>query len=109
LHGHISAVSCLGANGGLARYRLTIEPWLSFLGHSRDSAVFQDQNVLDIVQSVLTDYQTGGACQGAGKLQPAWRLDVLDASVYPKRSLTTQYQESDLAFIERLLLEEGLF
>jgi type VI secretion system secreted protein VgrG len=51
----------------------------------------------------------GAAYQGAGKLQPAWRLDVLDASVYPKRSLTTQYQESDLAFIERLLLEEGLF
>jgi type VI secretion system secreted protein VgrG len=109
LHGHISAISCVGANGGMARYRLTIEPWLSFLGHGRDSAVFQDQNVLDIVQSVLADYQTGGAYQGAGKLQPAWRLDVLDASVYPKRSLTTQYQESDLAFIERLLLEEGLF
>jgi type VI secretion system secreted protein VgrG len=34
---------------------------------------------------------------------------VLDASVYPKRSLTTQYQESDLAFVERLLAEEGLF
>jgi type VI secretion system secreted protein VgrG len=109
LHGHISAVSCVGANGGMARYRLTIEPWLSFLSHGRDSAVFQDQNVLDIVQSVLADYQTGGAYQGAGKLQPAWRLDVFDASVYPKRSLTTQYQESDLAFIERLLLEEGLF
>jgi type VI secretion system secreted protein VgrG len=109
LHGHISAISCVGSNGGMARYRLTIEPWLSFLGHGRDSAVFQDQSVLDIVQSVLTDYQTGGAWQGAGKLQPAWRLDVFDASVYPKRSLTTQYQESDLAFIERLLLEEGLF
>jgi type VI secretion system secreted protein VgrG len=109
LHGHITVISCVGANGGMARYRLTIEPWLSFLGHGRDSAVFQDQNVLDIVQSVLADYQPGGAYQGAGKLQPDWRLDVLDASVYPQRSLTTQYQESDLAFIERLLLEEGLF
>jgi type VI secretion system secreted protein VgrG len=29
--------------------------------------------------------------------------------VYPVRSLTTQYHESDLQFIERLLLEEGLF
>jgi len=31
------------------------------------------------------------------------------ASVYPRRSLTLQYHESDLAFVSRLLAEEGLF
>ena len=36
-------------------------------------------------------------------------VDVRDRSVYPKRSLATQYQESDLAFVLRLLNEEGLF
>ncbi|NMM10513.1 MAG: type VI secretion system tip protein VgrG [Polaromonas sp.] len=115
-HGHVTAVSCVGANGanggnggigGMARYRLTIEPWLRFLGVGRDSAVFQDMSVLDIVQAIFSDYQS--SYQGNGKLVPAWRLDILDASVYPQRSLTTQYQESDLAFIERLLAEEGLF
>jgi type VI secretion system secreted protein VgrG len=107
LHGHITNVSCIGSNGGMARYRLTVEPWLRFLGKGRDSAVFQDMNVLDIVQSIFNDYQS--SLQGSGKLQPAWRVDVADATVYPKRSLTTQYQESDLQFIERLLKEEGLF
>jgi type VI secretion system secreted protein VgrG len=107
LHGHVTAASCIGSNGGMARYRLVIEPWLSFLGHGRDCAVFQDKTVLDIVQSVLTDYQN--TYQGSGKLAPLWRLDVQDASVYPQRSLTTQYQESDLAFVERLLAQEGLF
>jgi uncharacterized protein involved in type VI secretion and phage assembly len=38
-----------------------------------------------------------GAWQGQGKLAPAWRFDVQDRSRYPVRSLTTQYQESDLA------------
>jgi type VI secretion system secreted protein VgrG len=42
-----------------------------------------------------------------GQLQV--HIDVADPSIYPLRSLTTQYQESDLAFIERLLTEEGLF
>jgi len=107
LHGHVTSVSCIGSNGGMARYRLTIEPWLRFLGVGRDSAVFQDMSVIDIVQAIFTRYQNN--YQGSGKLAPAWRLDVLDASVYPQRSLTTQYQESDLAFVERLLAEEGLF
>jgi Rhs element Vgr protein len=50
-----------------------------------------------------------GAWQGQGMLAPAWRLEIADQSIYPRRILTTQYNESDLAFIERLLHEEGLF
>ena len=80
-HGHVTAVACVGANGGMARYRLTIEPWLRYLGVGRDSAVFQDLSTPDIVQAVLARYQS--RYQGGGKLVPAWRLDLLDASVYP--------------------------
>jgi type VI secretion system secreted protein VgrG len=106
-HGHVTAAVSIGSNGGMARYRLTVEPWLAFLGATRDSATFLDQSTLDIVQSILADYQS--TLQGAGKLAPLWRLDIADAAVYPKRSLTTQYSESDLHFINRLLTEEGLF
>jgi type VI secretion system VgrG family protein len=102
-HGHITGVEANGANGGMARYTLTLEPWSAFLGHNRDSRIFQDQNVFDILDAVF------GAWQGQGKLAPAWRFDVQDRSAYPVRSLTTQYQESDLAFAERLMHEEGLF
>ena len=31
----------MGSNGGLARYRLVIEPWLAFLRQRVDSYVFQ--------------------------------------------------------------------
>ena len=102
-HGYVTAAEQVGANGGFARYRLTIEPWLRFLGLGRDSRVFQDMTVCDIVDAVLRGYDH------QGRLAPAWRFDLQDRDVYPRRSLTTQYQESDLAFIERLLLEEGLF
>jgi Rhs element Vgr protein len=102
-HGHITRVEMSGSNGGFARYTLTIEPWTAFLGHGSDSRVFQDMNVFDILDAVF------GAYQGKGKVAPAWRFDSADQGIYPKRSLTTQYQESDLAFAERLMHEEGLF
>lgn len=30
-HGHVTACELMGGNGGLARYRLVVEPWLAFL------------------------------------------------------------------------------
>ena len=102
-HGHITHASRLGANGGFARYRLVIEPWLAFLGGRRDSFVFQDKTVFEIVDHVFARWQ------GQGRLVPAWRWDIEDPTVFPKRSLTTQYKETDLAFLRRLLVEEGLF
>ena len=101
-HGHVTAAEMTGANGGLARYTLTIEPWTAFLALGRDSRVFQDKTIVDIIDTVFAAYS------GKGRLTPAWRFQV-DRSLYPLRSLTTQYQESDLAFVRRLLSEEGLF
>ncbi len=92
-----------GANGGFARYRLRIEPWLALLRQRRDSFAFQDLSVIDIVDSVFGDYQ------GQGALAPQWRWEVKDREAYAKRSLTIQYRETDFAFVERLLAEEGLF
>lgn len=92
-----------GANGGFARYRLRIEPWLALLRQRRDSYVFQDLSVIDIVDSVFGDYQ------GQGALAPLWRWEVRERDAYAKRSLTIQYRETDFAFVERLLAEEGLF
>ena len=102
-HGYLTAVEMNGANGGMARYTLTLQPWVAFMAHSRDSRVFQDMTVFDILDALF------GAYQGKGTLAPEWRFEVVDRSIYPTRSLTTQYQESDLAFAERLMNEEGLF
>ena len=102
-HGHITAAQISGANGGLARYHLTLQPWSAFLRMGRDSRVFQDMTVFDILDAVFA------AWQGKGRLMPAWRYEIADRRIYPRRSLSTQYQESDLAFVERLMHEEGLF
>jgi type VI secretion system secreted protein VgrG len=102
-HGHVTAFALLGSDGGLARYKLTIEPWLSFLSHREDAWVFQDKTVVEILDEVFADYQA------QGKLAPAWRWELADTSVYARRSLCVQYHESDLAFVQRLMAEEGLF
>lgn len=102
-HGHITQAALLGSDGGLARYRLVIEPWLAFLAERQDSWVFQGQTVPQIIDEVFADYQA------QGKLMPRWRWELADPSVYAQRSLCLQYQESDLAFVQRLLREEGLF
>lgn len=102
-HGHITEVTRLGADGGFARYRLIIEPWLAFLGHNRDHYLFQDKTVIEIIDELLADWK------GHAHLAPVWRWALADTTAYPKRGMTVQYQESDLDFLKRLLAEEGLF
>lgn len=102
-HGHVSAFALLGSDGGLARYKLSIEPWLSFLAHRQDAWVFQGKTVMQIIDEVFADYQA------QGKLEPKWRWDLADDTVYARRSLCVQYHESDLDFVQRLMAEEGLF
>lgn len=101
--GHVTRFALLGSDGGLARYRLVIQPWLAFLAHNQDSWVFQDQTVMEIVDDIFSGWA------GQGVLKPQWRWDLTDPSVYPRRSLSVQYNESDLAYVHRLLREEGLF
>lgn len=102
-HGHVTSVECVGANGGFARYRITIEPWCAFLKPGRDSRMFQDKSVFDILDAVF------GSLRPTGMLAVDWRYDLADRGIYPLRSLTCQYQESDFDFAERLIYDEGLF
>jgi len=52
-HGHVTAIELAGANGGYARYNLTVEPWTAFLARARDSRIFQDMTVFDILDPRL--------------------------------------------------------
>ena len=95
-HGYVHSAAQLGANGGLARYALTIRPWLSALALRRNSRVFHDQSAQQVIEAVFADHQP----------QAHWRFEVSDS--LRERSLCTQYRETDLAFVQRLLASEGL-
>ncbi|HEY8099340.1 MAG TPA: type VI secretion system tip protein TssI/VgrG [Burkholderiaceae bacterium] len=103
IHAHVTAFSLLSSDGGFARYSLKVEPWTAFLNYRFDSYVWQGKTTLDIVSEIFDDYQ------GQGKLAPTYRIAVADTSQYTVRDVCTQFEESDWAFVTRLLAEEGLF
>lgn len=94
-HGLCTAASWLGADGGVARYRLRLEPALALLGLRRDSYIFHDRTVQEIVTELLADYP-----------QVRYSFDV--SQPMARRAICTQYRESDLEFFTRLLAMEGL-
>jgi type VI secretion system secreted protein VgrG len=94
-HGIVVSSLQLGSDGALTRYQLTLAPWMQRLTQRRDSYVFQDKSVLEIIEEVLRDYPYA-----------SYRF-VVKAEL-PQRSVTMQYRESDYDFIVRLLAEEGL-
>ncbi|EEG07220.1 type VI secretion system Vgr family protein [Pseudogulbenkiania ferrooxidans 2002] len=101
--GVVSAVDSLGADGGFAKYALTVEPPFALLRLRRTSRVFQDLSVPDIVRQVFAEHAAANPVFAAVQ-----RLDFALAGELPSRSYCLQYRESDYDFLVRLLHEEGL-
>ncbi len=99
--GLVSEAACVGADGGLARYRLTLSPWTWLLEQGRHSRVWQERGVLDIVASVFADYAPLASWKQGGEVASF----MAQARA---RSYCVQYRESDRDFVSRLLAEEGL-
>lgn len=76
---------------------LVAQPRLFHLEHRTSSRIFQNMTVDAIVKKVLEDAEIPESDQ-------QWQLE----GDYPEREYTTQYRETDLAFIRRLLAEEGI-
>jgi len=83
-----------GADGRMG-YRLRVVPKFWVLGLRRNCRIFQDKTVKQIVTEVLSDH---------GLEEPAWSM------VDPVKPIPycTQFNETDLAFVSRLLEEHGL-
>jgi Rhs element Vgr protein len=99
--GEISEAAILGSDGGFARYRIRISPWLWRLDQVRNCRVWQDKSIIDIVDAVFEAYLPLARWRWSDDTRPFM------AEVLP-RSYCCQYRESDLDFVRRLLAEEGL-
>ncbi|WP_224417169.1 type VI secretion system tip protein TssI/VgrG, partial [Modicisalibacter sp. R2A 31.J] len=98
LHGLVSEAALLGEDGGVSYYQLTLVPWIRMLGLGRDSRIFQNRSVVEVLTEVFDAF-----APAKGRYRFDLRRD------YPARSYCVQYRESDLAFVSRLCEEEGLW
>ena len=97
IHGFIDRLAQGEAGKRLTRYHLCLRPQLSYLAHRTNQRIFQHLTVQDIISRLLEEHGIQG---------DAYRFQ-LNAS-YPERIYCTQYDETDLHFIQRLCEEEGL-
>jgi type VI secretion system secreted protein VgrG len=81
---------------GFSLYRVRVVPKLWLLTRTTDCRIFQDKNVFQIVDQVLSDF---------GVSQKAWKLN----GHYRTRDYCVQYRETAFDFISRLMEEEGIF
>ncbi|NHB93221.1 type VI secretion system tip protein VgrG [Photorhabdus cinerea] len=79
-----------------SRYCLTLHPSLWRAGLRVNSRIFQNQSVTDIIERLLKE-------NGVRHFSCLLRYE------HPEREFCVQYDESDLAFLQRLLADEGIF
>lgn len=98
LYGIITEFSLVSISEDEARYRVKLEPRMALLANHHQSAIFQNKSVIDVVDEVLRNHNFIGI---------DFRFELKET--YPVREFITQWQESDLNFIQRLLADVGLY
>lgn len=98
LYGVITEFSLLSVSKEEARYRIVLQPRLALFANDHFSAIYQNQSVVSVVEEVLRRHGFTGV---------DYRLELNDS--YPAREFITQWQESDLEFIQRLLSDVGIW
>lgn len=98
VHGIVSSFDQIAVGRKFALYELVLTPSLTPLSFIQNNRIFQQMDVAEIVQAVIAQAGFSGDS-----------LRTVLASSYGKRDYCVQYQESDFAFISRLLEEEGIF
>jgi type VI secretion system secreted protein VgrG len=96
IHGRVSRFVQLGSTDGLVSYRADMVPWLWFLSLSTDCRIFQNLSVPEILKKVFDENGF-----------PDYQIKCVKS--YPKREYCVQYRESHLAFVSRLMEDEGIF
>ncbi|MBF1962017.1 type VI secretion system Vgr family protein [Enterobacter hormaechei] len=98
VHGMVTRLEWLSTSKDQSHYRLTLSSRLALLGYTRQCAAFQNQSVPEVVEQVLRQHGLEGP-------DFEFRLE----RSYPPRELITQWRETDLQFIQRILSEVGIY
>ncbi|WP_416262621.1 type VI secretion system Vgr family protein [Gibbsiella quercinecans] len=98
VHGIITRFEWLSTTTDQAHYSVTLSSRLALLAHTRRCAVYQNLSVPELVEQVLREHGLEGA-----------DFEFHLERSYPQRELITQWRETDLQFIQRILAEVGIW
>ncbi|MBD2803820.1 type VI secretion system tip protein VgrG [Xenorhabdus sp. ZM] len=99
VHGVVTDFKRLGGSRDEAQYQIILEPKFALLRNQKRSyRFFLNKSVPEIVEEILREHHFKG-----------WEFEFDLKNTYPKREQINQVNESDRAFIERLLSERGIF
>ena len=94
-HGILAQAQWVGIKGQYNIYNLEVVPWLWLLSRITNCRIFSEKSVPDIIQKVFQD-------QGFTDFR------LILSEDHPVREYCVQYRETDLAFVSRLMEEEGI-
>ena len=88
-------------------YSMRVAPWLSLLDQGTEFRIFQDRDVLQIIDSVLKDAIAGmfGTSASPGLY---YSLRIQSSLQYPPLGYCVQYNETDFNFVSRLMEKHGI-
>ncbi|WPM84430.1 type VI secretion system tip protein VgrG [Apirhabdus apintestini] len=98
VYGVVDTFRRISMSGDEITYALRIVPRITLMQHTQRSEVYLNQSVPEVVEQILRAHGLEGA-------DFEFRL----SQHYPVRELITQWRETDLEFIQRLLAEVGIF
>ncbi|WP_371866535.1 type VI secretion system Vgr family protein [Duganella alba] len=94
------------SDGGLASYQLVLRDALAILEKRTNTRVFRNMNEVEIVQRLLNEWRQKSAILGTCFNHET--DEAFGQRTYPQREFTMQHNESDAAFIRRLLKRRGI-
>ncbi|MBV1921347.1 MAG: type VI secretion system tip protein VgrG [Pseudomonadales bacterium] len=98
IHGEVIQFHTQGHGDRFANYRIILVPKCQFMALKESTRIFQEKSIPTILKEVLG----GSGISG-------YNVKFALSGNYPKRNYCVQYHETDLAFVERLMSEEGMF
>ena len=98
IHGVLDSASCEHRSGHRVAYKLVLVPRVQVLEQQRCRRIFQHASVPMILRQLLEEH---------GLPASSYRFELATRH-YPLRPFCIQYEESDLALLQRLCEEEGI-
>ncbi|MCE9660229.1 MAG: type VI secretion system tip protein VgrG [Burkholderiales bacterium] len=94
-YGYVTKAKRGEKRGRYTIYTITLRPGIWFMTQSKDSKVFQEKSVKEVITEILQEYS----------IDAQWDI----TETYPKLDYCVQYNETDFDFVHRLLEEAGIY